>query len=125
VPPPPSALPKPLDCPPLRPPKGDADPVEDPLPPKLSLGASAGFAAAPKPPKGEPDDDPPPKTLFPDPPRAPKGDAVEDASLANPELANAEADVCLGFSSVFSVSLLSKGFAGPAPALVGREPCDR
>ncbi len=59
----------------------------------------------------------------------PKGDAVEEASLANPELAKAEADVCCGLSSFLSdvaegaVSLLSDGLSAPGwpDELAGRE----
>jgi hypothetical protein len=71
-------------------------------PPKLSFGAvgagaGAGAGAAGfGPPKTLNDPDPeeePNRLVFPAPARA-KGDAVDDASLANPELAKAEADVC-------------------------------
>jgi hypothetical protein len=64
------------------------------------LGAAGAGAAGFGPPKTLKDPDPeeePNRLGFPAPARA-KGDAVDEASLANPEPAKAEADV-LGFSS--------------------------
>lgn len=100
--PPPKALPNTEPKPPFAPAgltlaKGDE---AEPAPPKLRVGIGAAGAAASgldgdRPPKGDaPALAPLPKTL---PlvalPSEPKGDALDAANLAKPELANAELDV--------------------------------
>lgn len=79
-----------------------------PAPPKVKVGAATGAAAGglegDKLPKGDADEADPPKTLpFDESPRAPNGEALEAASLANPEVANAAADVPF-FSSLTEAS---------------------
>ena len=101
---PPNALAKgldlntdPLACP-LRPANGE----EAAAPPKLSFGGAdgaAGWEPPRTPPREEDPDDAPNRLGFPDPPKLPNGEVEEAASLAKPELANAEADVCVGCSA--------------------------
>ena len=99
----PKAPPNPVDCP-LDPEKGDAGPVASP-PPKPNFGAAVAVPdfAVPTAANGDGDAvEPEPNTLgFPEDPKDPKGEAEEDASLANPDLAKAEADGG-GFSSAWA-----------------------
>ena len=87
---------------PLRFAKGDGA-AEEAAPPKLSFGAPVAAAEA----KGDREVvGPEANTLgFPEEPRVPKGEAVEEASLANADFAKAE-------GSVFSVGA-DEGFSEP------------
>lgn len=113
--PPPNAPPNPVVCP-LTPEKGDAAPVVDP-PPKLSFGAASPVVdfAAPAPANADCDvADPVPNTLgLPEPPKAPKGEVDEEASLPNADLAKAEADGCGSLSAgSFEVTAVTLSLLG-------------
>lgn len=97
----------------LKPAKGDGAAAELP---KLSLGGAGAAAVveAPRVPKGEADPEfvEPKRLGAAEPPRAPKGEVVELASLAKPDWAKAEDDVW-GFSSLVGLTSAagSAGFA--------------
>lgn len=93
---------------PFKPANGEVAAAE----PKLSFGGAEGAPAAWAPRRlliEEVPEDDPNRLGFPEPPRAPNGEADELASFANAEPANADADVC-GFSVADPVeSLASDG----------------